>query len=189
MARTRRRRGRPPNSERPVPPTPETLVKLAPAGRYPPLELSPQERKERTFRALLDQLAGLAARQPVLALYEDAHWADPTTSELIGRVIERVQRLPVLAVVTFRPELVPPWAGHGHVTTLSLSRLGRREGEAMVERLAGGKALPVKVLEQILARTDGVPLFVEELTKAVLESGLTKRAIYSGITRARGFQR
>src|SRR5262249_59073831 len=104
--------------------------------------------------------------------YEDAHWADPTTLELIGRILERVQRLPVLAVVTFRPEFVPPWAGHGHVTALSLSRLGRRQGEAMVERLAGGKALPAEVLEQVLARTDGVPLFVEELTKAVLESGL-----------------
>ena len=100
-----------------------------PAGdRYPPLELSPQQKKERTFRALLDQLAGLAAKGPVLALYEDVHWADPTTLELIGRVVEAAQRLPVLALVTFRPEFAPPWAGHGHVTALSLGRLGRRQG-------------------------------------------------------------
>ena len=148
-----------------------------PAGdRYPPLDLSPQQKKERTFRALLDQLAGLAAKGPVLALYEDVHWADPTTLELIGRVIEAAQRLPVLAVVTYRPEFAPPWGGHGHVTTLSLGRLGRRQGGAMVERVTGGKALPAEVLEQILARTDGVPLFVEELTKTVLESGLLRDA-------------
>ena len=94
----------------------------------------------------------------MLALYEDVHWADPTTLELLGRVVERVQRLPVLAVVTFRPEFTPP-GRHGHVTALSLTRLGRRQGGAMVGRVAGGKALPAEVLEQILARTDGVPLF------------------------------
>ena len=144
-----------------------------PAGdRYPPLDLSPRQRKERTFQTLLDQLAGLAAKGPVLALYEDAHWADPTTLELLGRVIGQVQRLPVLVLVTFRPGFAPPWAGHGHVTALSLGRLGRRQGEAMVERVTGGKALPAEVLDRILARTDGVPLFVEELTKAVLEAGL-----------------
>jgi class 3 adenylate cyclase/tetratricopeptide (TPR) repeat protein len=152
----------------------ELLAIPVPPGRYPPLELSPQERKERTFRALLGQLAGLAARQPVLALYEDAHWADPTTVELIGRVAETVQRLPVLALVTFRPEFTPPWSGHGHMTTLSLSRLSRRQGRAMVERLTGGRALPAEVLEHILARTDGIPLFVEELTKVVLESGILR---------------
>ena len=108
---------------------------------------SPQQRKERTFRALLDQLAGLAAKGPVLALFEDVHWADPTTLELLGRVVERVQRLPVLALVTFRPEFAPPWAGHGHVTALSLGRLGRRQGAAMVERVTGGKALPAEVLD------------------------------------------
>ena len=100
------------------------------------------------------------------------HWADPSTLELLGRVVERVQRLPVLALVTFRPGFAPPWAGHGHVAALSLSRLGRRQGEAMIGRVTGGKTLPAEVMDQILARTDGVPLFVEELTKAVLESGL-----------------
>jgi class 3 adenylate cyclase len=148
------------------------LLAIPATGRYPALELSPQEKRERTFQVLLDQLAGLARRGPVLALYEDVHWADPTTLELIGRVVDRVQRLPVLVVVTFRPGFVPAWARRGHVTLLSLGRLGRRQGGAMVERVAGGKALPPEVLEQVLARTDGVPLFVEELTKAVLEAGL-----------------
>jgi class 3 adenylate cyclase len=148
------------------------LLAIPTGERYRPLALSPQHKKERIFQALLDQVAGLASRQPVLALYEDVHWIDPTTLELLGRVVDRVQRLPVLAVITFRPEFAPPWTGHGHVTTLSLSRLGRRQGAAVVERVTGGKRLPDEVLEQILAKTDGVPLFVEELTKTVLESGL-----------------
>jgi len=148
------------------------LLAIPTGGRYRPLDLSPQHRKERIFQALLDQVAGLASRQPVLALYEDVHWIDPTTLELLGRVVDRVQRLRVLAVITFRPEFAPPWTGHGHVTTLSLSRLARRQGAAVVGRVTGGKRLPDEVLEQILAKTDGVPLFVEELTKTVLESGL-----------------
>jgi class 3 adenylate cyclase/predicted ATPase len=150
------------------------LLGIPTGGRYPVLELSPQQRKKQIFRALLDQLAGLAARQPVLVVYEDVHWADPTTLELIGRVVEQVQRLAVLVLITFRAEFVPPWAGHGHVTALSLSRLGRRQGGVLVARVAGGKPLPPEVLGQILVRTDGVPLFVEELTKAVLESGLLR---------------
>ena len=149
------------------------LLGIPAAERYPSLDLSPQQRKERTFQVLLDQLAGLAAQGPVLALYEDVHWADATTLELIGRVAERVQPLPVLALVTSRPGFAPAWAGHGHTTLLSLSRLGRQEGGAMIGRVAG-KALPPEVLAQVLARTDGVPLFVEELTRAVLESGLLR---------------
>jgi class 3 adenylate cyclase/tetratricopeptide (TPR) repeat protein len=150
------------------------LLGIPASDRYPQLELSPQQKKERTFHALLEQLAGLAARRPVLALYEDVHWADPTTLELLGRVVEQVQHLPVLVVATFRPEFPPPWAGHGHVSALTLNRLGRRQGAAVVERVAGGRALPAEVLEGILARTDGVPLFVEELTKTVIESGLLR---------------
>ena len=148
------------------------LLAIPTVGRYPPLEQSSEQRKERTFQVLLDQLAGRAARGPALTLFEDVHWADPTTLELLGRVVERVQRLPVLVLITFRPGFTPPWTGHGHVGALSLGRLGRRQGGAIVERLSGGKILPAEVLEQILARTDGVPLFVEELTKAVLESDL-----------------
>jgi predicted ATPase len=108
----------------------------------------------------------------VLALYEDVHWSDPTTLELLELVIDRVQALPILVLITCRPEFSPRWTGHAHLTMLTLSRLGRRQGTSMVERITGGKALPEEVLTQVLARTDGVPLFVEELTKAVLESGL-----------------
>ena len=105
----------------------------------------------------------------MLVVFEDVHWADPTTLELLDRLVERAQALPVLVVVTFRPEFAPPWIGRGHVTLLTLSRLGRREGAALVGRVTAGKALPAEVLEQIVAKTDGVPLFVEELTKTVLE--------------------
>jgi predicted ATPase len=140
--------------------------------RYPPLALSPQRQKQRTLEILVDQVEGLAARQPVLAVYEDGQWIDPTTLEALGLLIERVQRLPVLVLITFRPEFSPPWTGHAHVMQLSLSRLTRRHGQALVAAVTGGRALPAEVLDQILAKTDGVPLFVEELTKAVLESGL-----------------
>jgi predicted ATPase len=150
------------------------LLSIPNDGRYPPLGLSPQRQKERTLEALVDQLAGLAKQQPVLAVYEDVHWADPTTLKLLDRVVDRVQALPALVLVTFRPEFAPRWTGRGHVTPLTLSRLGRREGAALVGRVAGGKALPAEVLEQIMAKTDGVPLFVEELTKTVLEAGLLK---------------
>ena len=148
------------------------LLAIPTGQRYGPLELSPHQKKERTFQALLEQVEGLAARQPVLAIYEDVHWADPTMLELLDRAVDEVQRLPVLMIITFRPEFVPRWTGHGHVTALFLSRLGRRQGTAVVDQITGGKQLPQEVLEQILAKTDGVPLFVEELTKAVLESGL-----------------
>ena len=141
--------------------------------RYPPLDLTPQRQKQRTLEALVDQLEGLAAAQPVLLAYEDVHWIDPTTQELLGLTIERVQRLPVLALITFRPEFVPlvrPAARQ----RAGAHRLGRREGAALVERVVGDKALPAEVAAQIVAKTDGVPLFVEELTKTVLESGLLR---------------
>ena len=148
------------------------LLSLPTGRRYPPLELGPQQLKQRTLAILVDQLAGLAAREPVLAMHEDVHWVDPTTLELLDLAIERVRSLPVLIVITYRPEFTPPWSGQAHVTTLPLNRLGRRQGAAIVERITNGKALPGEVLDQIVARTDGVPLFVEELTKTVLESGL-----------------
>ncbi len=112
----------------------------------------------------------------MLLAYEDVHWSDPTTQELLGLTIERVQRLPVLLLITFRPEFSPPWPAQPHVSALALTRLGRREGAALVERLVGDKPLPDEVAAQIVAKTDGVPLFVEELTKTVLESGLLKDA-------------
>ena len=136
------------------------------------MELDAQQRKARTFNALLAQLEGLARGGPVLIVLEDAHWIDATTTELFDLAIDRVQRLPVLLVVTFRPEFQPPWMTHGQATLLTLNRLGARQAAAIVDQVAGSKALPAKVLEQILSKTDGVPLFVEELTKMVLELGL-----------------
>jgi class 3 adenylate cyclase/predicted ATPase len=148
------------------------LLGISSGERYPALELTPQRQKELMLEALLEQLAALAAEQPVLVLHEDVHWIDPTTQELLSLAIERTQRLPVLTIITFRPEFTPPWAGQPHVSTLQLIRLGQREGAAMVDLVVGEKALPNEVTAQIVVKTDGVPLFVEELTKAVLESGL-----------------
>ncbi|ULJ74607.1 AAA family ATPase [Rhizobium gallicum] len=146
-----------------------------PAGeRYPPLELSPHLQKEQTLTVLVDQLMGLAAHKPVLAVYEDIHWADPTSLELLDLVIDRVQGSRVLVLITFRPEFLPPWLRYAHVTALTLSRLSRRQRTAMVERLTGGRDLPAEVLDDIVAKTDGVPLFVEELTRAVIETNLLK---------------
>ena len=111
---------------------------------------------------------------PVLALLEDAHWIDPTSLDVFGRLVDRLPGLRALLVITFRPEFAAPWVGRAHVAALSLNRFGRRQALAMIDRVAGGKALPSEVLEQIVAKTDGVPLFVEELTKTVLESGLLR---------------
>ena len=137
-------------------------------------DLTPQRRKEKTLEALLAQLARLAAQQPVLMLFEDAHWIDPTSLELLTLTVARASTLPLLLLVTARPEFTPPWPADAHVTMQALARLGRREGMTLVERSAGGKALPAEILEQILARTDGVPLFLEELTKTIIESGLLR---------------
>jgi class 3 adenylate cyclase len=151
------------------------LMSIPTDGRYPPLNLTPQAQKARTFEVLLGHLEGLAAAQPVLMILEDAHWLDPTSAKLFGLVIDRIQRLPVLLLITFRPEFNPLWTGYAHVTALTLARLGQRQGAKMVEHLSGGKPLPREVLDGILAKTDGVPLFVEELTKAVLETGLLEK--------------
>jgi class 3 adenylate cyclase/predicted ATPase len=148
------------------------LLGVPTGERYPARTLTPEVQKRRTLQALVDQLAGLATRQPVLALYEDVHWIDPSTLELLGLVIERVQRLPVLVLLTFRPEFQPPWTGQAHVTAVTMGRLGRRQGADLVARVTGDKPLPAAIIDQIVARTDGIPLFVEELTKTVLESGL-----------------
>jgi predicted ATPase len=152
------------------------LIGLPTQGRYPVLDLTPQRQKQLTLEALVEQLEGLAGDRPVLLAHEDAHWLDPTTQELLGLTIERLQRLPVLLLITFRPEFTPPWSGQPHVSALALTRLGRRDGAAMVEQVAQDKALPAEVAAQIVTKTDGVPLFVEELTKTVLESGLLRDA-------------
>lgn len=134
------------------------------------LNLSPQRRREKLFEALLNQLRSEARRRPVLFIFEDAHWIDPTSRELLDLTVDRVRRLPVLLAITFRPEFQPPWAGRFHVTSLALNRLGERAGAALARNLAGNAALGVEIVAEIVERTDGVPLFVEELTKAVLES-------------------
>jgi class 3 adenylate cyclase/tetratricopeptide (TPR) repeat protein len=134
------------------------------------LNLSPQRKRERLFEALLNQLEAEARRCPVLMVLEDAHWIDPTSRELLDFTVDRVRHLPVLLAITFRPEFQPPWSGRAHVTSLALNRLGERDGEALVQTLAGNAALTPEIVAEIVERTDGVPLFVEELTKAVLES-------------------
>jgi class 3 adenylate cyclase/predicted ATPase len=150
------------------------LLSLPVPGTDAAREISPQQRKERTLAALVRWVIALAQVQPVLILWEDVHWIDPTSRELLDRLAARVAELPVLLVITFRPEFEPPWSGQPHVTSLTLSRLGRRENAALVNEITGGKPLPPEVMDQILARTDGVPLFIEELTKTVLESGLVR---------------
>ncbi|HXQ85023.1 MAG TPA: AAA family ATPase [Xanthobacteraceae bacterium] len=146
------------------------LMGLAEARASDAADMDPQRKRRRLLGALIEQLADLARRGPVLILFEDVHWADPTSVELLTLVIERLQSLPILLVVTFRPDYQPPWTGQPHVTMLALNRLGRREREKLVEHITGGKSLPPELLDQIVDRTDGIPLFVEELTKAVLES-------------------
>jgi class 3 adenylate cyclase/tetratricopeptide (TPR) repeat protein len=148
------------------------LLSLSTGERYPPLDLTPQKQRERTLRALVAQVEGLAARQPVLMLFEDAQWSDPTSIELYDLIIDRVPALRVLLIVTLRPEFTPPWTGRPHVSLLALNRLAPRQRAEMISGITGGKALPQEIAAHIIDRTDGVPLFVEELTKAVVESGM-----------------
>jgi predicted ATPase len=150
------------------------LLALPADDHYRLQDLTPQKRKEKTFAALLAQLDGLAARQPVLAIFEDVHWIDPTSLELLAATVEHVPQLRAMLVITARPEFTPRWPSYPHTTTIPLSRLGRRDGTALVLRVTGGKTLPKEVMEHILTHTDGVPLFVEELTKMVLEGGLLR---------------
>ena len=157
---------------RDVVPLVASLLSLPMDARYPTPDLNPRQQKQQTLEALVGQIQGLAMRQPVLAVFEDAQWMDPTTLEFLDMVVQRVPTLPILVIVCFRPEFVPPWTGYPHVVTLTLSRLTRRHGLAIVDQITGGRSLPPQVLEQILMKTDGIPLFVEELTKAVMESGL-----------------
>ena len=146
------------------------LLSVPTGDRHPPLNLSARQKKQKTIEALIRQLDVLARQRPVLMIFEDAHWIDPSSRELLDTTIERVARLPVLLVITFRSEFHPPWTGQAHVTTLNLSRLGRREGAALAGSVAGNNVLPEEIVEEIIERTDGIPLFVEELTKAVVEA-------------------
>jgi class 3 adenylate cyclase/tetratricopeptide (TPR) repeat protein len=148
-----------------------SLLSIPTGDRYPPLALSAAQQRRLTLAALLDQLEALARQKPVLMLFEDAHWADATSLEVLDLTVERVRALPVLVLITFRPEYEAPWTGLSHVTAVALDRLAPAEVETLADRVAG-RPLPPEVREQIVAKTDGVPLFVEELTKAVLEGGL-----------------
>ena len=150
------------------------LISLPASERHPLPNLSPQRKKERTLEALIRQLEGLAHEKPVVTVWEDAHWLDPTSRELLDLTVEHVRSLPVLLIVTFRPELQPPWAGQPQVSMLALRRLDRRDCTTLITQIGGGKTLPDEVVFAIADRTDGVPLFVEELTKSVLERGLLR---------------
>jgi predicted ATPase/class 3 adenylate cyclase len=147
------------------------MLSLPSDGRYPALDLDPPQRRHRTLEALVSQMAALARQNPVLMIFEDAHWSDPTSLEVLGRVVDRIRTLRVLLVVTYRPEFEPPWIGQPHVAALTINRLAPREIDAMIDRVVGDKHLPMHIRQDIAERTDGIPLFVEEMTKAVLEAG------------------
>jgi class 3 adenylate cyclase/predicted ATPase len=156
------------------------MLSLANDGRYPALELTPEHRRQRTLEALTAQLAELARQRPVLMIFEDAHWVDPTSLEVLGRTVHRIKTLSTLLIVTSRPEFNAPWVGQSHVTSLTLNRLGEREAAAIIARLVGNKELPADVMVEIVERTDGIPLFLEEMTKAVLEAeseGAARRTV------------
>src|SRR6266581_7253363 len=136
------------------------------------LPLAPEQHKQQTLHALLTTLLRIAAQQPVLFVMEDLHWVDPTTLEFLSLLVDQGPTARILALLTFRPDFSLPWTGRAHLTQVTLPRLPRRQAAGMAARVAHSKTLPAEVLEQVVARTDGVPLFVEELTKMVLESGL-----------------
>ena len=147
------------------------MLSLPNDGRYQTLELAPQQRRQKTLEALTAQLKALSQFNPVLMIFEDAHWADPTSLEVFGRVVDRITNLPALLLLTFRPEFKPPWIGQPQVTVLTINRLTRRAVDTLIERVVGNRMLAENIRDDIIERTDGVPLFVEEMTKAVLEAG------------------
>ena len=147
------------------------MLSLPNDGRHPTVELSPQERRKRMLEALTAELEALARTNPVLMIFEDVHWIDPTSFEALSRAVDRIRTLGVLLIVTYRPEFEPPWIGRPHVSLIALNRLAERDIAAMIDRVAGNKPLAANVRGEIIERTDGIPLFVEEMTKAVLEAG------------------
>jgi predicted ATPase len=147
------------------------VLSLANDGRYPVLELTPQQRRQKTLEALVLQVVILSRQNPLLMILEDAHWIDPTSLELFGRIVDRIPSLRVLLIVTFRSEFQAPWIGRPYVTALTINRLAERDIGAMIDRVVGNKLLPAHIRQDIIERTDGIPLFVEEMTKAVLEAG------------------
>jgi class 3 adenylate cyclase/predicted ATPase len=152
------------------------LLSVPTDDRYPAIEITPQKRREKTIAALIAQVEGLSAREPLLMVFEDAHWSDPTTREVLDLIVDRAPTLRVLLLLTFRPEFAPQWVGRPHVTMLNLNRLPPKQRVEMINYVTGGKILPKEIAEQIIDRTDGVPLFIEEMTKSVVESGLVIEA-------------
>jgi class 3 adenylate cyclase len=156
------------------------MLSLPNDGRYPTLELTPEQRRFRTLEALILQMQALTRQNPVLMIFEDVHWTDPTSLEVFGRMVDRIRSLRVLFIMTFRPEFTPPWIGRPHVTVLTINRLTDREIGAMVDHVVANKLLPANIRQDIIDRTDGIPLFVEEMTKAVLEAGSESVAEHTG---------
>ena len=152
------------------------LLSLPNDGRYPASELTPQQRRQKTMEALSSQMEALARKKPVLMIFEDAHWTDPTSLEAFGRTVDRIRTLPVLLIVTYRPEFEPPWIGRPHVTALTINRWAERDIDAMIDGVVGNKHLPASIRQDIIERSDGIPLFVEEMTKAVLEAANQRTA-------------
>ena len=147
------------------------MLSLPNEGRYPALELTPQQRRERTLDALISQMDGLTRSRPVLMVFEDAHWADPTSLEVFSRAVSEIASRRILLIVTFRPEFEPPWIGRAHVTALTIGRLTQFEVDGIIDQVIGSNPLPASIRQDIIERSDGTPLFVEEMTKAVLEAG------------------
>ena len=146
------------------------MLSLPNDGRYPALDMTPEQRRQKTLEALGSQTEALSRSNTVLMIFEDAHWTDPTSLEVFSRVVDRLRNLRVLLIVTFRPEFEPPWIGQPYVTALTINRLGEREILALIEGVIGNKSLPANIRQDLIERTDGIPLFVEEMTKAVLEA-------------------
>ena len=146
------------------------MLSLPNDRRYPVLELTPQQRRQRTLEALILQVTTLSHQNPVLMIFEDAQWIDPTSLELFSRTVDRISTLRALLIITYRPEFQPPWLGRPYVTALTINRLTEREAGAMIDRIVGAKPLPANIRRGIIERSDGIPLFVEEMTKAVLEA-------------------
>jgi len=156
------------------------MLSLPNDGRYPTLELAPQQRRQKMLEALTARMEALSPSNPVLMIFEDVHWIDPSSLEALGRTVERIRTLGALLIVTHRPEFEPPWIGRFHVTALTLSRLRQGEIDDMIDCVTNNRPLPESIRQDIIERTDGIPLFVEEMTKAVLEAageGATESAV------------
>ena len=146
------------------------MLSLPNDGRYPVLDLTPPQRRQKTLEGYVLQVGAFARQNPVLMIFEDAHWTDPTSLELLGRIVDRITPLRVLLIVTFRPEFEAPWIGRPYVTALTINRLAQREVDAVIDGVVGNRFIPANIRQDIIERTDGIPLFVEEMTKAVLEA-------------------